>query len=294
MKMNELKTKELMMVYGVSQDKFAKELGVSRALVSRVIKGTRSNKKVRQAIAEAVGRSVEELWGEGVASEENDIASHPENIEEVSIDERGKDEEVEASSEEKPKAVTSIYNYYKSNENSIKGTMRTVYRRLLSGQEGKKIYVERKGNVNRYYVQVDDPLMAKKIIDENKLNEIIRKHSERKTKIFYIKISSDFSKLAEKISSPIASNYEDFFEVFREENRPYITLDFAFHAPELVRKKMTFYKADYQRISEIAKSNRMEIGKIIEIGLRSLLAQNFTVSSKKEETDREIHSKDIL
>ena len=45
-----------------SQADIARNLGVDKAIVTRVIKGQRTSKRVRMAIAEAVGKRIEDLW----------------------------------------------------------------------------------------------------------------------------------------------------------------------------------------------------------------------------------------
>jgi len=45
-----------------TQAQIARKLGVSKAQVTMVIKGKRAQKRVRRAIAKAVGKRVEELW----------------------------------------------------------------------------------------------------------------------------------------------------------------------------------------------------------------------------------------
>jgi len=49
----------------VLQSKIARKLGVSKVIVTNVIKGRRTSMRVRKAIARAVGRRVEELWPSG-------------------------------------------------------------------------------------------------------------------------------------------------------------------------------------------------------------------------------------
>jgi lambda repressor-like predicted transcriptional regulator len=50
---------------GKTQASIARELGVNRSFVNNVIKGHRSTKRVREAIAKAVGKRVNELWPSG-------------------------------------------------------------------------------------------------------------------------------------------------------------------------------------------------------------------------------------
>jgi lambda repressor-like predicted transcriptional regulator len=47
---------------GKTQASIARELGVNRSFVNNVIKGHRSTMRVREAIAKAVGKRVDELW----------------------------------------------------------------------------------------------------------------------------------------------------------------------------------------------------------------------------------------
>lgn len=53
-------TKRLKTDGGVKE--LAKKLGVTSPTVSQVIHGKRPNARIRRAIAEAVGRPVDELW----------------------------------------------------------------------------------------------------------------------------------------------------------------------------------------------------------------------------------------
>ena len=45
-----------------SQNQIARELGITQGFVGQVILGIRKTQYVREAIAKAVGRSVEKLW----------------------------------------------------------------------------------------------------------------------------------------------------------------------------------------------------------------------------------------
>jgi lambda repressor-like predicted transcriptional regulator len=47
---------------GVNQNQIAKKVGVTPTLVSQVIYGIRPTRYVREAIAEVIGKPVEELW----------------------------------------------------------------------------------------------------------------------------------------------------------------------------------------------------------------------------------------
>lgn len=54
--------KARMVVRGVTTVDIAREAGVSRTWVSLVLHGHKRSKKVERAIAQAVGKPVEELW----------------------------------------------------------------------------------------------------------------------------------------------------------------------------------------------------------------------------------------
>jgi len=49
---------------GVNQNQIAKKVGTAPTLVSQVIYGIRPTRRVRQAIADAIGKPIEQLWPE--------------------------------------------------------------------------------------------------------------------------------------------------------------------------------------------------------------------------------------
>ena len=66
-KRKERYVRALLFLHGIRQDELAKKLGVSGPLVSQVINGRRNGVKkkglrIRQAVAEALGMKVEDLW----------------------------------------------------------------------------------------------------------------------------------------------------------------------------------------------------------------------------------------
>ena len=58
------KVKSLMVLHGIKQLAIAKKCGVTQAAVAWVVMGRNKSKRIRAAIAEAVGKRVEELWPE--------------------------------------------------------------------------------------------------------------------------------------------------------------------------------------------------------------------------------------
>jgi predicted transcriptional regulator len=56
------KIRILLMENDVRQARIADQLGVSRTAVSNVIKGIVESRRIKNAIASAVGKKLEELW----------------------------------------------------------------------------------------------------------------------------------------------------------------------------------------------------------------------------------------
>lgn len=56
--------KILLMQEDITQTQIAKVLGVTHGAVSQVINGHENNPRIRQAIAQAVRRPIQELWPE--------------------------------------------------------------------------------------------------------------------------------------------------------------------------------------------------------------------------------------
>ena len=63
--MSSRQIKALIVLNGTSLTEIARTTGVTRQWVSMVVNGHKKSKRVRKAIAVAVGKSVEELWPNG-------------------------------------------------------------------------------------------------------------------------------------------------------------------------------------------------------------------------------------
>jgi transcriptional regulator with XRE-family HTH domain len=59
------KIKMLLIDAEVTQTKIARNLGVTVSFINQIITGLRPTRRVREAIAQAVGKPVEELWPAG-------------------------------------------------------------------------------------------------------------------------------------------------------------------------------------------------------------------------------------
>ncbi|MEW6374551.1 MAG: hypothetical protein AB1502_02020 [Thermodesulfobacteriota bacterium] len=78
--MNGEEIKKILAGLDVLQTEIAKSLGIPKGIVSEVIYGIRSTNRGRQAIEDAVGKSVEELWGNGMSisnEPSSDLSTNP-------------------------------------------------------------------------------------------------------------------------------------------------------------------------------------------------------------------------
>ena len=84
--MTEKELRMLMLLLDISQVSIANKLGVPRSYVNQVITGDRAFPHVRQAIAEAVHKTVDEIWPPELKETEqaNDSKEEPERQEEIS------------------------------------------------------------------------------------------------------------------------------------------------------------------------------------------------------------------
>lgn len=60
--MNPTEIKILLLRAGITQTSISQNLGVTLGFVNQIITGRRHTRRVREAIAKAVGRRVDELW----------------------------------------------------------------------------------------------------------------------------------------------------------------------------------------------------------------------------------------
>ncbi len=60
--MDNKKIKSLLVANGIKQTDIAKRIGVKRCTVSLVLNNHSESKRVKQAIADALGKNVELLW----------------------------------------------------------------------------------------------------------------------------------------------------------------------------------------------------------------------------------------
>jgi transcriptional regulator with XRE-family HTH domain len=60
--MTSTEIKILLLRDGITQTSIAKKIGVTLGFVNQIINGQRRTRRVRMAIAKAVGRRVEDLW----------------------------------------------------------------------------------------------------------------------------------------------------------------------------------------------------------------------------------------
>lgn len=267
--------KKLMSMAGVTQVEIAKKVGVSKGCVNHVIAGIRSNNRVRQAIAEAVGKTVEELWGNdcnnGKESEESKY------FEEEPFLEAGS-EKCDASEKRNDefKIVVSPYCYYRANNSFINKSLGSLYYRLSSGKDDGVVYSDFKNKKNRYYIAVNDPLEVQRISFDKKVRSILKEQNDKWIKKISVKIDRKISWLARKILIPNTDHYERFFKFLKEgKEKPGVTLEVG--GPIWVTtNRIKLKHEDYLFILDLAKKNRIQIGKVLEIGLKSFWFYIFT------------------
>lgn len=63
--MTPLQIKIALLEAGIEQKEIAKRIGVTPPAVSQVIHGISSSIKIRRAVAEALGKSIDDLWPNG-------------------------------------------------------------------------------------------------------------------------------------------------------------------------------------------------------------------------------------
>jgi transcriptional regulator with XRE-family HTH domain len=277
--------KKLMKLSKVSQTNIAQNLGVAKTFINQVIYGIRSTKKVRQAIADAVGRSVEELWGNEMSIPSGpspDLTSNPI----LSIFELTEREGVCSTSEigntEPKEMFIPLSEFIDFTEVSRKETSRTIYRHLHSGKLGYSVKVIRKKKKGHYFIGIRE----KEVIEDFKLykkacNLLKEKDSLQGEKIkkISIRIPDRLGKYLNWVSSPTSPDYRGFYRfIGGESTNPLpIKIDLG-ELNYFVQKRIRIREEDYRKVLKIAENNNLTVSKVMEIFLERFAAQTFRVS----------------
>lgn len=277
--------KKLMILAGISQAEIAERLGITKSLVNHVVSGIRSNQKVRQAIADAVGRSVEELWGDGTQEMAQPlppskvVSGQPLPPSKVvsQMEEDGSFATKVREEKEVPKVILSLSEFLRIGGGCLKDSRSTAYRHVNSGKYGpiKVAYNEKK---RYYYIEVNDPKIVSRVLIKRKLSSYIKKD----TICIDIKVPEEISEVVPAISSVFAPSYKRFFEFIDKKPKEILHYKFTFDEVKYVEKRIRIYKRDYQKLLDISRNNNLSISKVIEMLLRSFVALNFGTVPEEE------------
>jgi len=277
--------KKLMTSAGVSQGEIAGRLGVTKGLVYQVINGIRSTKRVRQAIADAVGKSVEELWGNGMSipsGPSSDLTPNPTLSTFELTDREGVCSTREIGNTEPGEMFIALSEFIDFTEGSRKETSRTVYRHLHSGKLGYPVKVIRKKKKLYFFIGIRD----KEVVEDFKLYKKARDLSKNKDSLqrekiknISIRIPDKLGKYLNWVSSPTSPDYREFYRFIGGESTS--PLPIKIDSGELnyfVKKRIRIREEDYRKVLKIAENNNLTVSKVIEIFLEHFAAQTFRVS----------------
>ncbi len=283
--MNCIEIKNLMSLAGVSQAEIADRLGITKSFVNKVIYRIKYSKKVRQAIADAVGKSVEELWGDGVSipsGPSSDLTSNPILSTFELTDGKGVCSTSEIGNTEPKEIFIPLSEFIDFTEVSRKMTSRTIYRHLHSGKLGYSVKVIRKKKKVYYFIGIRD----KEVVEDFKLykkacNLLKKKDSLQGEKIkkISIRIPDRLGKYLNWVSSPTSPDYRGFYRFIGGESTSTLPIKIDLGAVNyFVKKRIRICEEDYRKVLKIAENNNLTVSKVIEIFLESFAAQTFRVS----------------
>ena len=244
--------KKLMAVAGVSQGVIAERLRVTKNFVYQVIHGIRSTERVRQAIADAVGKSVEELWGNRSVKE----ARTETEPEECII----------------PFSEFVVFNQYPVK----KEHWRTTYKHFHSKKLGYSAEPMPGKQGRDHYVRIKDKKAAEEIEDfivwRRKVDRGISLCGETVRRIRF-RIPENLEKHLGWISSPDTYDYDRFYKFIDEKlSSTKIVIDLG-SVNSLVEGRIRIYGKDYAKVAKIAENNGLTVGKVIETFLKGYLSQ---------------------
>jgi transcriptional regulator with XRE-family HTH domain len=283
MKSSEIK--KLMTLAGVSQSEIAGRLGVTKGLVYQVINGIRFTKRVRQAIADAVGKSVEELWGNEMSIPSRpspDLTSNPILSTFELTDREGVCSTSEIGNTEPKEIFIPLSEFIDFTEVSRKETSRTIYRHLHSGKLGYSVKVIRKKKKGYYFIGIRDKEVIKDFKLYKKACNFLKKKDSlqgEKIKKISIRIPDRLGKYLNWVSSPNSPDYREFYRfIGGESTSPLpIKIDIA-ELNYFVKKRIRIREEDYRKVLKITENNNLTVSKVIEIFLERFAAQTFRVS----------------
>jgi len=257
--MNSFEIKSLMKKLGITQVDIAKNLGIPKQNVYRVIHGERSTRRIRQAIADALGVSFEELWGD--ENKGNQVFWVPEEYKE----------------KVKKIGLPSLYELATASEKLTNNrSIRTLYRDAEKGKLNVMIIPGRKKR--RFFVMVED--QKEKFSLDLKIKRCYLFLNKIKSKIIKIRVPREISGAVDSISDFDGPAYKRFFNFIEKQPKELIKKEFDFYFEETevgdyVERRLRVRKEDLEKLLDIAKRNNMNLSKVMEILLRGFLSTTF-------------------
>jgi len=180
------------------------------------------------------------------------------------------------------KTPLALPEYIEVTGNDQKKSRRTFYRHLHSGKLGFTVWPIYQGRRKRYFVEVDDPEMIKKVRFRKVAQEIVK---GKKTICIYIKVPERVLRKVNKISSPESTAYNRFYEFINKEPENILPIKIVFHPVKYFKKRIRIQKEDYQKILQIAEANGLSVGKVITTFLESYMTPNIESPSTETKTN---------
>ncbi len=237
----------------ISQADIARQLNVRRNTVCQVIKGERKSFRIQQAIAEAVGKTVEELWGENAVPQNSETSNVPIETGSGEFSDKNDLDILTVSIPLSYFVYDAKYEgypwrklYYRANLNQLRFPVVTVY-------EGKR---------KRLYLEVDDPRIINKYIFKAKLKKMEKELSKRGNFLKEIKVIIPKNRAVEiifnNISTPGIGHYHTFYEFVEREHSDLVLSKMSGGK----KRKIRVFEDDYNKLLKVAKDYGVSVGRM--------------------------------
>jgi transcriptional regulator with XRE-family HTH domain len=256
--MDPFEIKALMKKSGVYQADIARRLGITREYVRKVIHGERSTRRVRQAIADALGMPFEEVWGE-----ENERISY-----------------ISPTKMMKERGYVSLSFMLSIDRYKGSRSLAAIYKDAAEGKLEIEVYRCPGKKKKYYFIKVLDPVLKANMDLFNKLKSM----TEEETKMVRVKLPKDISDDINSISDYRGIGYKRFFSFIRSNPDEIIRSTFGFFLDkevEYVERRIRIKPDDLKILNDIAKKNNMNLSKVIEIFLRGFKTIGFGAISSE-------------
>jgi transcriptional regulator with XRE-family HTH domain len=240
--MNSSEIKKLLKESGVTQVSIARKLGVSKEYVFEIIHGIRNSRKVREAIAEAVGRSFDELWKDFRGDLEKNMDERDPYFFSTLI--KLKDWDVSRS---------ALY------EQANKGKLGYPVKKINLGKRKRLTLLLNREELKDFF---------------DKENTILKTGAQlggKQIKNMRVKIPGKFEKHLNLIKKVDCVNYRNFYEFIKENLN--VTSDTVWELKInrdrhfLIERRIEIYEDDYETLVTIARRCGLTVSLVIEVAL---------------------------